>query len=28
LLEELLGPEGRRRLEVKNKTNEELFTLD
>jgi len=27
LLEELLGPEGRRRLALKNKTNEELFTL-
>jgi hypothetical protein len=27
LLEELLGSEGRRRLALKNKTNEELFTL-
>jgi integrase/recombinase XerD len=27
LLEELLGPEGRRRLALKHKTNEELFTL-
>jgi hypothetical protein len=27
LLEELLGPEGRRRLALKSKTNEELFTL-
>jgi len=27
LLEVLLGPEGRRRLELRHKTNEELFTL-
>jgi len=27
LLEVLLGPEGRRRLELRDKTNDELFTL-